>query len=166
MIQPGVGYTYTNDKRGSTLVIDTVAPEPNHPFRLFEDSTAEGVAVVRISPGTFNNTLPTVNGAEIGAPEAYLPKPAGSGFFYLEIPASEETGDPFPADVPSVEFGSSVPSNNAVTAYVALAKAELIAETSGGGSPPVLVISQLVTGSLWGERFECGSQLDYWFSHI
>jgi hypothetical protein len=47
---------------------------------------------------------------------------------------------------------------------VAIAKVELT--TTEANPIPVLTINQLVTGSLWGERFECGSQLDYWFSRI
>lgn len=165
MLQQGVGYTYTNNPRGASLVIDQmVLSAPNTPFRVYEDTNEEGQAILRIAIGTINNQLPDVNEAEIGTAEAYLPKPAGSGFVILQIPATEATGAPFPSATPMVIFSSSVSPNDEVTAYVALAKIDL--EATAENPTPTMTISQLVTGSLWGERFECGDQLDYWFSQI
>ena len=165
MLQPGVGYTYTNSRGGASLVIDPVIiSAPNTPFRVYEDSTAEGEAILRITAGTINNTLPTVSGSEIGTANAYIQKPAGSGFIVLYIPASPSSGAPFPASTPMVLFQPSVDPSSETGVDVALAKVDLT--TTEANPIPVLTINQLVTGSLWGERFECGSQLDYWFSQI
>ena len=166
MIQPGVGYTYTNDRRGSSLLIDTVQQAETPPFSVFEDSTAEGVAILRVSAGTINNSFPTINGTQVGQANAYFVRPTSSSIVYLSIPASQTTGAPFPASTPTLVLagGSTIPSNSASAAYVGIAKIEAV--TVSGTNTTVLTINQLVTGSLWGERFECGSQLDYWFSHI
>lgn len=166
MIQQGVGYTYTNDRRGSSLIIDTVAAEPSAPFRVYEDSTDTGTAILRVSAGTFNNTFPTINGTQVGQPAAYFARPTASSIIYLTIPASQTTGAAFPAGTPTVTLGagSTIPTANATTAYVGIAKVDVV--TVSGTSTQVLTITQLATGSLWGERFKCGSQLDYWFAHI
>jgi hypothetical protein len=166
MIQPGVGYTFTNDRRGSSLLIDTVQQAETPPLSVFEDSTAEGVAILRVSAGTINNSFPTINGTQVGQANAYFARPTSSSIVYLSIPASQSSGAPFPASTPSLILagGSTIPSNSASAAYVGIAKIEAV--TVPGTDTIVLTISQLTTGSLWGERFECGSQLDYWFAHI
>jgi hypothetical protein len=167
MLQQGVGYTYTNSPGGASLVIDPVVlSAPNTPFRVYEDSTAEGQAILRVSAGTFNNSFPTVAGVIIGEPAAYLPAPSGDSIVYLTIPASQSTGAPFPAGSVSVTLasGSTIPTNTASTAYVGLAKVKVTPVPES--TAKVYTFNQLVTGSLWGERFECGSQLDYWFSQI
>jgi hypothetical protein len=162
MLTPGIGYTFTNSPKGYSLEIEPQTQVIDAPFRVYEDSTAEGVSVIRISPGTINNQLPTVGGTLIGGASAYLSKPGSSGFVMLTIPASQSSGAPFPASTPQVTFNASIPSNSTSTAYVGLAYIKVT--TVEGAS--VITIDQLVTGSLWGERFECGSQLDYWFSQI
>ncbi len=164
MITPGVGYTYRNSPDGFSLVIDQQIQNTEHPFKVYEDSTEEGTAVLRITIGTINNQLPTVGGEVIGTPDAHLPIPGGNGFIVLNLPASSSPGSNFPSAAPQIVFNSDVPSNDEVSANVALAKIDLI--TTEASPTPVLTISQLVTGSLWGERFECGTQVDYWFSQI
>jgi hypothetical protein len=163
MIQPGIGYTFINDGRGASLIIDTAPAQVSTPFSVYEDSTAEGTAILRITKGTINNQLPTVDGSEIGTDNAYLPKPTSSGFIVLEVPASEDSADTFPADVPTISFQATVPGYDNTMAYVALAKVDIITVPE---SPPSMTINQLVTGSIWAERFQCGNQVDYWFSHI
>lgn len=162
MLTPGLGYTFTNSPKGYSLEIEQQTQVIDAPFRVYEDSTAEGVSVIRISPGTINNQLPTVGGTLIGGSSAYLPKPGASGYVTLTVPASEDSGAPFPASSPQVTFNANIPLNSPTNAYVGLAYIKVT--TFQGAS--VMTIDQLVTGSLWGERFECGSQLDYWFSQI
>lgn len=164
MITPGIGYTYRNSPDGFSLEIDQQRVTVEHPFKVYEDSTEDGTAIIRIAPGTINNQLPLANGAELGTSGAYLDKPAGSGFIVLYIPASPSSGAPFPASAPLILFQPSVDPSSETGVDVALAKLEMT--TTEANPIPVLTINQLVTGSLWGERFECGSQLDYWFSQI
>ena len=167
MLQQGVGYTFTNSRGGASLVIDPVIiSAPNTPFRVYEDSTAEGQAILRVTAGTFNNTFPTVNGSQVGEANAYLPAPSADSIIYLTIPASQSSGAAFPNGTPTVTLasGSTVPTNTATTAYVGLAKVKVTPVPES--TAKVYTFNQLVTGSLWGERFECGSQLDYWFSQI
>lgn len=166
MINQGVGYTFSNDKRGTSLVIDSFVPAKyTHPFRVFEDSTPQGQAILKVSAGTFNNVFPKINGIAVGEEGAHFSLPTTNSIIYLTIPASQSTGATFPAGTPTVTLasGSSIPTASASTGYVGIAK---IKATPVDGGAPVLEISPLVSGSLWGERFECGDQLDYWYSQI
>lgn len=162
MLTPGVGYSITNSPKGYSLEIEQQTQVIDTPFRVYEDSTSNGTAIIRISPGTINNVLPTVGGSQIGGASAYLAKPQSSGFVILSIPASATPGSAFPSGTPQVTFNATVQASSAEMAFVALAS---ITAISQDGST-ILTINQLVTGSLWGERFECGEELDYWFSRI
>ena len=167
MINPGVGYTFSNDKRGTALIIDTFVPAKyTHPFRVYEDSTAEGQAILKVTPGTLNNIFPTINGTAVGETGAHFSLPSSDSIIYLTIPASQSSGAAFPAGTPTITLagGSTIPSKTETTAYVGIAK---IKATPVEGGQPVLEISPLVSGSLWGERFKCGSSsAEYWFSQI
>jgi hypothetical protein len=167
MLQQGVGYTYTNNRGGASLVIDPVIlSAPNTPFRVYEDSTDAGVSILRISAGTFNNTFPTVDGTAIGEPTAYFPAPSADCLVMLTAPASEDSSQPFPSEVPEITIrpGLTLPAATSTAAYVGIAKVKV--SNVPQSTAKIYTITQLVTGSLWGERFECGSQLDYWFSQI
>jgi hypothetical protein len=164
MITPGIGYTFRNSPDGFSLEIEQQSQTTEHPFKVYEDSTPEGTAVLRISAGSINNQLPLVGGSEIGTPTAYLEKPAGSGFVILYLPASPSSGAAFPSASPLILFNDVVEANDDSSAYVAIARIQLT--TTEANPIPVMTISQLVTGSLWGERFECGNVVDYWFSQI
>ena len=166
MINPGVGYTFSNDKRGASLVIDTFVPSKyTHPFCVFEDSTAQGTAIIKVRAGTFNNVFPKINGVNVGDEGAHFSRPSADSIIYLTIPASEATLATFPAGTVTMTLagGSTIPSYTKTTAYLGIAK---IKATPVDGGQVVLEISPLVSGSVWGERFECGKQLDYWFSQI
>lgn len=163
MITQGIGYTYTNSSDGFSLQID----QPGRlrevlPFSVYEDTNTAGQGVLRITPGTFNNELPTVGGVQIGETGATLPLPLATSIVALRIPASETF---FPAATPTVEWftGTFVPENEEDVAYVGLA---LIKVTQTAGASKSYEITNLVSGSLWGERFQCGEELSYWFSKI
>ena len=168
MFQQGVGYTFTTDPKGTSLVIDPqIIPKPNVPFRLFEDSTPEGVAILRVSAGTFNNIIPTINGQQLGQPGAYFQKPSGNNIVYLSAQASQNTQAQFPEGTPTIVLagGSSVPPSTATSAFVAIAL--ITSATPAGTDVPVLTMHQLVNGSIWGERFECGNNpVLYWFAQV
>lgn len=167
MITPGVGYTFRNSPDGFSLEIDQpLTVKDNRGFYVYEDSTSDGIPILRINAGTINSVFPTVNGVQVGEQAAYLPRPTSNSIVMLTIPASEESGQPFPSEVPTITVrgGSTLPSQTETQAFVALAK--IIATPVEGSPLPALEITQLVSGSLWGERYECGSDLNYWFSHI
>ena len=164
MLQDGVGYTLNNSSGGQSLVIDTAARQKETlPFFVYEDTDSAGQGVLRINPGTFNNELPTVGGATIGEQSATLPLPLATSIVALRIPASESF---FPAAQPTVEWftGTFVPENEEDVAYVALALVNV--STEPGSSEKIYKISSLASGSIWGERFQCGEELEYWFSRI
>ena len=163
MITQGIGYTYTNSSDGFSLQIDQQGRlKEVLPFSAYEDTNTAGQGVLRITPGTFNNELPTVSGVRIDQPGATLPLPLATSILALRIPASETF---FPAATPTVQLftGTSVPANEEDVAFVGLA---LIKVSQATGSSRSYDISNLVRGSLWGERFQCGEELAYWFSKI
>ena len=167
MITPGVGYTFQNSPDGFSLIIDQPTPrKDDRGFTVYEDSTDQGVAILRINAGTFNNVFPTVAGVQVGEQLAYLARPSASCIVMMTIPASEDAGQPFPADVPTITInpGSTMPSETSTQAFVGIAK--IVATPVEGSPSPALEITQLVSGSLWGERYECGTELNYWFSSI
>lgn len=167
MITPGLGYTFRNSPDGFSLEIEQQGiRKDDRGFYVYEDSTDQGVAILRINAGTFNNTFPTVDGVQVGEKLAYLARPSSTCLVMLTIPASEDAGQPFPADVPTISIrqGSTMPAETSTEAYVTIAK--IVATPVEGSQTPALEITQLVSGSLWGERYECGSELNYWFSSI
>ena len=164
MLQQGVGYTFSNASGGSSLTIDTIARyKETLPFFVFEDSDINGNTVFRINAGTFNNIFPTVNGATVGETAAYLAAPTTTSLVVLSLVATE-TPPAFPSAVPTITLvsGTVVPGYTTLTAKVALAKITV----TGSSQAREYSISNLVSGSLWGERFKCGTQLEYWFSRI
>lgn len=167
MLQQGVGYTFSNASGGSSLTIDTIARyKETLPFFVYEDTDASGNTVFRINAGTFNNVFPTVNGATVGEANAYLAAPTATSLVVLTVPASGGTSPALPAGTPTIaiQSGTTVPANTATVARLALAK--ITVTTEAGSSDKTFTVSNLVSGSLWGERFQCGDDLEYWFSRI
>jgi hypothetical protein len=164
MLQQGVGYTVTNSSGGQSLTIDAVGIyKETLPFFIYEDTNDQGARCFRLNPGTFNNQFPKVNGTTIGEAAAYLAEPGATSVVILTIPASAEA---FPAGECSIAFqeGTTAPIASGSSAYVLLGKVTVT--TLQGGSEKNFEVSNLASGSLWGERFECGSDLNYWFSRI
>ncbi len=149
MIQPGVGYTYTNGPGGMSLVIDqqTSAPEPPFTVYGFKDGLDYKV---KVKPGTVNNVIPYINGTLMTDP-SYTPlvAPASAGTYVVAIKCN---ADPAPATFPKSDSEiviESYPTTDTDTeGYIALAILTLTS-TAGG---LVGVISQSVSGSLWAER--------------
>ena len=167
MITQGVGYTFSNASDGTSLIIDQVMRQKETlPFFVYEDTDTAGNTVFRINAGTFNNVFPTVNGVTVGEASAYLAAPASTSLVVLTIPATGNPSPSFPAGTPSIALvsGTTVPGFTATVAKVALAK--ITVSTQAGSSAKSYAVSNLVSGSLWGERFQCGNELDYWFSRI
>lgn len=167
MIQEGVGYTFSNASGGFSLTIDQPGrSKETLPFFVYEDTDSAGNTVFRINGGTFNNVFPTVNGVTVGESAAYLAAPSSTSLVVLSIPATGSPSPSFPAGTPTITMlgGTTVPGFTTTMAKVALAK--ITVTTQAGSSAKVYTVSNLVSGSLWGERFECGEELNYWFSRI
>lgn len=163
MITQGLGYTFNNSPCGSSLIIDQPAYTlPIGGFYVYLDTDTSGTEVLKITAGTINNSLPTVSGTIIGNENAHLTKPTSNGFIVLEMPASEVTSAAFPSDQATIKFASSIATSTKTKAFLGIAKIKVITVEQA----QVVTIQQLVSGSVWGERFECGTQLDYWFSQI
>lgn len=162
MIQQGVGYTATNSSSGQSLTIDAVGIyKETLPFFIYEDTNDQGARCFRINAGTFNNEFPTVSGVEIGQPNAVIPEPNATSLVVMTIPASE-TAFPAGACTIGLTAGNTAPEASASVAYVVLGRIR-VTNTSGGKE---FAVDNLVSGSLWGERFKCGDELEYWFSRI
>jgi hypothetical protein len=162
MIQQGVGYTVTNSSGGQSLTVDAISfYKETLPFFIYEDTTPQGARCFRINAGTFNNEFPTVGGVRVGRPEAFLNEPSATSIIVLRIPASETF---FPAGPSRIELmsGTTAQENTEEEAFVVLG---MIDVTFDQGAKK-FEISNLVSGSLWGERFQCGEELEYWFSRI
>ena len=166
MLQQGVGYTFSNSSGGSSLTIDNGAARYKEtlPFFVFEDADANGNTIFRINAGTFNNVFPTVGGAQVGEANAYLGAPGSTSLVIMTIGASGGISPAFPSGTPFISLmnGTTIPENGLAVARVALAK--ITVSTQSGVN--TYTVSNLVSGSLWGERFECGKELQYWFSRI
>jgi hypothetical protein len=162
MIQQGVGYTVTNSSGGQSLTVDTTAIyKETLPFFIYEDTNEAGARCFRLNAGTFNNEFPTIGGATIGLPAAFLAEPSATSVVVLTIPASESA---FPAGACTIALtaGTTAPEASAGTAYVILGRIDV---TTAQGDKQ-FAVSNMVSGSLWGERFKCGEELEYWFSRI
>lgn len=162
MIQQGVGYTAINSSSGQSLTIDAVGIyKETLPFFIYEDTNDQGARCFRINAGTFNNEFPTVSGVAIGQPNAVIPEPNATSLVVMTIPASE-TAFPAGACTIGLTAGNTAPEASASVAYVVLGRIR-VTNTSGGKE---FAVDNLVSGSLWGERFKCGDELEYWFSRI
>lgn len=149
MIQPGVGYTYTNGPAGLSLVIDEQPGSPPQPFKVmgYKDGSDYKVKVI---PGMVNGVIPYINGTLMTDP-SYTPlvAPASAGTYVVAIKCN---ADPAPATFPKSDSEIVIepyPTTDTDTeGYIALAILTLTS-TAGGlvGS-----ISQSVAGSLWAER--------------
>lgn len=167
MLQPGVGYTFNNSSGGSSLTIDTITRyKETLPFFVYEDSDDSGNTIFRINAGTFNNVFPTVNGATVGEANAYLAAPAVTSLVILTVPAAPKPNPAWPSGTPTIALlaGTAVPGYGPTVARLALAR--ITVTTEAGSGLKTYAVANLVSGSLWGERFECGEELEYWFSRI
>lgn len=163
MLQPGVGYTYTNDRRGSSLIIDAAPAAEYTPFSVYEDSTAEGVAILRVTPGTINTQLPTVNGIQIGQPNAYLTAPTEDSLVILTIPNSP-VAFPSAQSTVTLSTGLGVPPSDDDNARQVLAI--VLVQTLPEGQKSY-TIQNLLRGSLSATRFLNASGFyDYYYSGI
>lgn len=158
MIQQGVGYTFTNDRRGASLLIDQPLPAPSTPLTVSEDVNTGGQGVLRISPGTVNNVMPTVGGTKLdAATPPTLNLPSGSGAEYMVvIKCTGEKNKRFPIEA-TVEVVTATQATQDTAGYGYLAIASLTKVTTPAqeeGAPPIISwnINQLVSGSVWAER--------------
>jgi hypothetical protein len=167
MITQGVGYTFSNSSDGSSLVIDQAGRQKETlPFYVYEDTDSSGNTVFRINAGTFNNVFPTVNGVTVGDSAAALAAPTVTSLVVMTIPATGKPNPAFPSGTPTIALlsGTSVPGFTSTVARVALAR--ITVSTQSGSNAKLYAVANLASGSIWGERFECGEELDYWFSRI
>ncbi len=151
MIQPGVGYTYTNGPGGMSLVIDEQAGVQPHPFKVFCVKGATG-CIVRVTPGTINSIEPTLGGTvlsasppptvNIGSASSYTPE-----YIYLKMPVAASGTPPAWPDGPIIDNQSSLQTSDDTVAYLLLA----VVDKSTGG------VTQYVSGSQYGERLKCGA---------
>jgi hypothetical protein len=151
-IQPGVGYTFTSDSRGQSLLIDQPGRR-RHPLEVYSNPD-NGSPAVSIWPGSVNGLIPQVSGSYLDA--ANRPKLTITSSGYVYVKATRASGSPFPATV-EILFASAVPNDTLSLGHFALAS---ITKTNNS-----LQISQLVRSSLMtGRAATYTSAAWYWFN--
>jgi len=112
-----------------------------HPFQVHIENDGD-TSYFTVCEGMVNNIIATGGGQF-----EYF-----DGFIWVANSASD---DEFPVSS-DIESGSSVPADDESTSYISIARV-----TSQGE------IFQLLTGSLWGERFKCGDKpARYWYARV
>lgn len=148
MIQQGIGYTYTNSRGGASLIIDQAAPAPMPPLTVYEDINEGGQSVLKVTPGTVNNVLPSPL-------EINFPSGSGSSFMVV-IKCIGAKNQRFPIQA-SLQVVTETEATNDTDSYGYLAIASLSKTTTPStveGAPPTVSwnVNQLVSGSVWAER--------------
>lgn len=161
MITPGVGYTFQNSPDGFSLIIDQPTLPTLAAFQAFEDSTPEGVSIIRITPGTINNQFPTVNGVQVGLPSAYLAAPSSDSYVVLTIPNS---GSAYPSGQSTITISANNPESDNANGRIAIA---FITVQGNPGDQKSYTVFNTLRGSLSGTRFsDPVGTIIYFFSGI
>ena len=152
-IQPGVGYTFTSDSRGQSLLIDQPGRK-RHPLEVYSNPD-NGSTAVSIYPGTVNGVMPQVSGNYLDATTRPKLTIGSSGYVYVRV--NRESGEVFPKGV-EILFGNNVPSDTSSQGHFPIASV-----TKTGNS---LVINQLTSRSLIVSRqsYNNSGALFYWFN--
>jgi hypothetical protein len=112
-----------------------------HPFHVRKVVTGE-VITFTVCTGMVNNIIPSNMDVSIGS---------GAGYVYISCSVS---GENYPVDV-TIGSGGSIPADTDSNSYIAIA--QIVDENS----------EQLVSSSLWTERFKCGGDpAKYWWSNV
>jgi hypothetical protein len=112
-----------------------------HPFRVRKIVTGETVTY-KVCPGMVNNISPSNNDTPISI---------GGGYIYIVATVS---GENYPVTV-TLGTAGAVPADTETESYIAIARI-----VSGNAE-------QLVSSSLWTERFKCGgNDTRYWWSNV
>lgn len=161
MLQQGVGYTVNNSSGGQSLVVDFPPGKQRRAFLVYEDTTAEGVTIFKVEPGTINNQLPTINGISIALPTAQLSAPTESSYVILNIPNSASAFPSAQSTITIATFAEAQESDND-TARVKMA---VIYVETPSGSEKVYTVSNLVGGSISATRFpDAEGVISYFFN--
>jgi hypothetical protein len=164
MITPGIGYTYTNSPYGFALVIDQAIPAPLPPLTVYEDVNQSGQGVLKVTPGTVNNVVPS---------PLEVSFPSGSGNEHMVvIKCTGEKNQRFPIQA-TVEVVTATEATQDTDGYGYLAIALLTKTTTPStvqGAPPVIgwTVTPLVSGSVWAERrkLTAPNTAFYYFSRV
>ena len=162
MIQPGVGYTYTNGPGGMSLVIDDVAPAPAlSPFTVIKGKLA-GDNIIKVVPGMVNSVIPYINGTLMTDP-TYTPLtvPSSAGTYVVAIKCNADPPPAyFPKDDSEIVIEEYPTTDTDTEGYIALAILTVDAAAGGGFS---VTVNQSVAGSLWAERHKYTEPDTAWY---
>ena len=183
-IQPGVGYTFTSSSRGTSLNIDPPfmawdsqdifsTEDVLHPYKVINANSAN----FQVVPGTFNNNPTTVDGTQGTTPTWLTDTPpptitwnwnatTNKSYVYL-VGGPDPTSHIYPspdttrAAYPGVGSWDSLVADTSTYSYLMLAEATIDPTTSQ------VVVTQYVTGSIWGDRIKIGDQTArYYYARI
>jgi hypothetical protein len=148
MLQQGVGYTVNNSSGGQSLIVDFPRSEVTQAFFVYEDIKDDASETVfRVTRGTINNQLPTINGVQIGLAGAFLAAPTANAIVVLTIPNSASE---YPSAQSTISIMPSPPDNTPTASHLSLAFIQV--ETLAGGGKSYQV-SNLLRGSVTSSRF-------------
>lgn len=156
-IQPGVGYTFTNVGKGSSLTIDSqVQWYPDIPLTV-QNAGSDAVYII---PGTVNQLIPMVGGTYIDA----LPRPtisvSANGYIILRV--SRVANEPFP-DSPVIYYNATIPTNTTTNGYFRLASVTLVGNATTGYSINITNYRSQYIGAVSVGRQKFGNNATYYW---
>ena len=148
-----------------------VSDDDGHPFKIVIRKVEQSYKAFLIY-GTVNNQYVEYgSGGYVGDDDVTgISVPSGGGSIQIVLELSYEEGNSFPVPDPIV-YSANIERafvNTNQKAYVHIG--EIIVTTGGNPPVPSFKINQAVSGSLWVERFKCGSGDEpvaiYWVTKI
>ena len=143
-------------KKGNT---GTASDVPQKPFQAYLDDEK-----IKVTAGTIGNKVPTIGGVSLSVSSAGFAIPAdGSYTIWAVCPAVNFGNVSFPSGIPTLELSNSYLQDTDTAGHLAIS---LVNVTTTDGIQSV-EISNLVAGSLWGERVKTSySPANYYFTAI
>jgi len=182
-IQPGTGYTFTTSSLGEFLNIekpwsewDSTKPCPLQMYGLYYDATDDAYYLY-VSPGAVNNyavkdpagsLLSTTPPPKIHVFTSGLTASVSTNYIYIvcENSGTPDYNYPNPSVAPYIAVETSLQTDSDTKGYLLIG----IIEGSTDATTDVdtlNVYNYKGCGSLWSERFKCGSSsVSYWWSAV
>jgi hypothetical protein len=132
-------------------------PVPDKPLQAYRDGN-----FIKVTAGTIGNKVPTIGGTALSNPAAKFAVPADDSYIlYAVCPASNLGNVSFPSGVPTLSLSTSLPNDTDTAGHIRIA--DVIVSNVGES----IVIYNLLSGSLWGERVKVtSSPAVYYFNLI
>ena len=177
-IQPGPGYTFTSSSLGTNLNIEQPWSEwsggdaicPLQIYNLRYDATASKY-LINVSPGAVNNYAVYDNGSGTNAKllsfvpppniqvfAAALTVPGATNYIYIAVENSGAPNYTYPSTTvaPAITVETSLQADTSSKSYLLIGIVSAVVVASPA-STTISFTNYKGCGSLWSERFKCGS---------